>query len=122
MDEREKDLEKRELWKKLNEVADRLQLVSEQLIESSITNRYDRVIIAEMKLKVDLLEQQNFKYQGSLNAFKWLTGFSGFIFTAILAFGTWLNVSVNDLGKAQAVLNNKVEIIENKNRGNPTHD
>lgn len=121
MDEREKELEKRELWKKLNEVANRLQLVSEQLIEASVTNRHDRVIIAEMKVKVDLLEQQNFKYQGSLNTFKWLTGFLGFVFSGLLAYGTWLNVNVNDLSKSLAVLNNKVEIIE-KNRGAPNHD
>lgn len=118
MNEQEKELKTRELWAKLNEVSNKLQLVSEQLIEASVTNRHDRVLLTEMKIKVEILEQQNFKYQGSLSAFKWLTGFSGLALSAILGFGTWLNISVNELSKSHAVLNNKIELIESKAKGN----
>lgn len=57
------------LWKKLNEVSDRLQKVSEQLIETNAINKSYHQALDHQRVKVESLEEQNNKAQGGyLNA------------------------------------------------------
>ena len=60
-----------QLWKKLNEVSDKLQKVTEQLVEANTLNKGYHAALEQMRVKVELLEQQKFKDQGAISMLKW---------------------------------------------------
>lgn len=63
------------LWKKLNEVSDRLQKVSEQLIEANAINKWYHHALDQQRAKVEIIEQDNHKAQGVISMLRCGLGF-----------------------------------------------
>ncbi|WP_180182910.1 hypothetical protein [Acinetobacter sp. YH01020] len=89
------------LWKKLNEVSDRLQKVSEQLIEANATNKGYHTALDQQREKVEALEQQNHINQGAISMLRFGMGF---ILSVALTGGAWTINSINQLKQDMAVL------------------
>ncbi|MDM1247932.1 MULTISPECIES: hypothetical protein [Acinetobacter] len=89
------------IWKKLNEVSDRLQKVSEQLVETNAINKGYHQALDQQRVKVELLEQQNHKAQGAIAMLKWGLGV---VLTVALSGGTWTINSINQLKQDMAIM------------------
>ncbi len=89
------------IWKKLNEVSDRLQKVSEQLVEANAINKGYHQALDQQRVKVELLEQQNHKAQGAIAMLKWGLGV---VLTVALSGGTWTINSINQLKQDMAIM------------------
>ncbi len=89
------------LWKKLNEVTDKLQKVSEQLVEANAINKGYHQALDQQRTKVELLEQQNHRNQGALTALKW--GF-GVVLSISISGGAWIINSINTLKQEMAIV------------------
>lgn len=93
-----------QLWNKLNEVSERLQRVSEQLVEATTVNRNYHQVIEQQRAKIDALEEQNHKNIGSISTLKW--GISIVLLVAVPS-GTWVASSVNQLKQDVAIIKSK---------------
>ena len=89
------------LWKKLNEVADRLQKISEQLIEANATNKSYHQALDLQRTKVEALEQQNHINQGAISMLRWGMGF---VLSIAISGGAWTINSINQLKQDMAVI------------------
>ena len=89
------------LWKKLNEVSDRLQKVSEQLIEANAINKGYHQALDQQRAKVEILEQDNHKAQGAISMLKWGLGF---VLGVAISGGTWTINSINQLKQDMAIM------------------
>lgn len=89
------------LWKKLNEVSDRLQKVSEQLIEANAINKGYHQALDQQRAKVEILEQDNNKTQGAISMLKWVTGI---VLGLAISGGTWSINSINQLKQDMAII------------------
>ncbi|WP_166168059.1 hypothetical protein [Acinetobacter sp. SA01] len=89
------------LWKKLNEVSDRLQKVSEQLIEANAINKGYHQALDQQRAKVEILEQDNNKAQGAISMLKWVTGI---VLGLAISGGTWSINSINQLKQDMAII------------------
>ena len=89
------------LWKKLNEVTDRLQKVSEQLIETNAINKGYHQALDQQRVKVDALEQRDHKNQGAISMLKW---WLGVVLGIAISGGTWTINSINQLKQDMAVI------------------
>ena len=89
------------LWKKLNEVSDRLQKVSEQLIEANAINKGYHQALDQQRAKVEILEQDNHKAQGAIAMLKWVTGI---VLGLAISCGTWSINSINQLKQDMAII------------------
>ena len=89
------------LWKKLNEVSDRLQKVSEQLIEANAINKGYHQALEQQRIKVEVLEQDNHKAQGASSMLKWVTGI---VLGLAISCGTWSINSINQLKQDMAII------------------
>ena len=90
-----------QLWKKLNEVSDKLQQVTEQLVEANAINRGYHTALEQMRVKVEALEQQKFKDQGAISMLKWGLGF---VLGVAISGGTWTINSINQLKQDMAIM------------------
>lgn len=89
------------LWKKLNEVSDRLQKVSEQLIEANAINKGYHQALDQQRAKVEILEQDNHKAQGAISMLKWVMGI---VLGLAISGGTWSINSINQLKQDMAII------------------
>ena len=89
------------LWKKLNEVTDKLQRVSEQLIEANAINRSYHQALEQQRIKVEALEVQNHRDQGAISMLKWGLGF---VLGVAISGGTWTINSINQLKQDMAIM------------------
>ena len=89
------------LWKKLNEVSDRLQKVSEQLIEANAINKGYHQALDQQRAKVEILEQDNHKAQGAISMLKWVIGI---VLGLAISGGTWSINSINQLKQDMAII------------------
>lgn len=95
-----------QLWKKLNEVSDKLQKVTEQLVEANTLNKSYHATQDQMRVKVELLEQQKFKDQGAISMLKWGLGF---VLGVAISGGTWTINSINQLKQDVAIVQSQRE-------------
>lgn len=89
------------LWKKLNEVSDRLQKVSEQLIEANAINKGYHQALDQQRAKVEILEQDNHKAQGAISMLRWVMGI---VLGLAISGGTWSINSINQLKQDMAII------------------
>ena len=89
------------VWKKLNEVADKLQKVSEQLVETNAINKGYHQALDQQRVKVESLEQQNHKAQGAIAMLKWGLGI---VLGVAISGGTWTINSINQLKQDMAII------------------
>ena len=89
------------LWKKLNEVADKLQKVSEQLVETNAINKGYHQALDQQRVKVEALEQQNPNAQGAIAMLKWGLGI---VLGVAISGGTWTINSINQLKQDMAII------------------
>ena len=89
------------VWKKLNEVADKLQKVSEQLVETNAINKGYHQALDQQRVKVEALEQQNHKAQGAIAMLKWGLGI---VLGVAISGGTWTINSINQLKQDMAII------------------
>ena len=89
------------LWKKLNEVTDKLQKVSEQLIEANAINKGYHQALDQQRAKVEILEQDNHKAQGAISMLRWVTGI---VLSLALSGGGWAITSINKLQQDMAII------------------
>ena len=94
------------LWKKLNEVAEKLQKVSEQLIETNTLNKSYHQALDQQRVKVEALEQQNHINQGAISMLRWGMGF---VLGVAISGGAWTINSINQLKQDVAVMQNHRE-------------
>lgn len=89
------------IWKKLNEVTDRLQKVSEQLVETNAINKGYHQALDQQRIKVEALEQRDHKNQGAISTLKWGLGI---VLGVAISGGTWTINSINQLKQDMAVI------------------
>ena len=89
------------LWKKLNEVSDRLQKVSEQLIEANAINKGYHQALDQQRAKVEILEQDNHKARGAISMLRWVMGI---VLGLAISGGTWSINSINQLKQDMAII------------------
>ena len=89
------------LWKKLNEVTDKLQKVSEQLIETNAINKGYHQALDQQRVKVEALEQQNHQAQGAIAMLKWGLGV---VLSVAISGGAWTINSINQLKQDMAIM------------------
>ena len=94
------------LWKKLNEVSDRLQRVSEQLIEANAINKSYHQALEQQRIKVEVLEQDNHKAQGAIGMLKWGLGI---LISIAISGGSWAVTSINQLKQDVAIVQSQRE-------------
>ena len=94
------------VWKKLNEVADKLQKVSEQLVETNAINKGYHQALDQQRVKVESLEQQNHKAQGAIAMLKWGLGI---VLGVAISGGTWTINSINQLKQDMAIIQSHKE-------------
>jgi uncharacterized protein YhaN len=97
------------LWKKLNEVTDKLQKVSEQLIEANAINKGYHQALDQQRVKVEALEQQNHQAQGAIAMLRWGLGV---VLSVAISGGAWTINSINQLKQDVAIMQSHRE--ENK--------
>ena len=95
-----------QLWKKLNEVTDKLQKVSEQLIESNAINKGYHQALDQHRVKIEALEQQNHEFKGAIGMLRWA---SGILLGIALTGATWTINSINQLKQDIAIMQSKDE-------------
>lgn len=89
------------LWKKLNEVTDKLQKVSEQLIEANAINKGYHQALDQQRTKVEILEQDNHKAQGAIAMLKWGLGI---VLSVAISAGAWAVTSIHQLKQDIAII------------------
>ena len=102
------------VWKKLNEVADRLQKVSEQLIETNAINKaYHQALeqqrvkieaLEQQRVKIEALEQDNHKAQGAILMLKW---WLATVIAIAISGGSWSINSINQLKQDVAIIQSR---------------
>lgn len=92
------------VWKKLNEVADRLQKVSEQLIETNAINKAYHQAIEQQRIKIETLEQDNHKAQGAILMLKW---WLATVIAIAISSGSWSINSINQLKQDVAIIQSR---------------
>ncbi|WP_075174806.1 hypothetical protein [Acinetobacter indicus] len=92
------------VWKKLNEVADRLQKVSEQLIETNAINRAYHQAFEQQRIKIEVLEQDNHKAQGAILMLKW---WLATVIAIAISSGSWSINSINQLKQDVAIIQSR---------------
>ena len=92
------------VWKKLNEVADRLQKVSEQLIETNAINKAYHQAIEQQRIKIETLEQDNHKAQGAILMLKW---WLATVIAIAISGGSWSANSINQLKQDVAIIQSR---------------
>ena len=92
------------LWKKLNEVSDRLQKVSEQLIEANAINKGYHQALEQQRIKVEVLEQDNHKAQGAILMLKW---WLATVIAIAISGGSWSINSINQLKQDVAIIQSR---------------
>lgn len=97
------------LWKKLNEIADKLAKVSEQLVETNAINKSYHQALDQQRIKVEALEQRDHKNQGAISMLKWGMGI---VLGVAISGGTWTINSINQLKQDMAIIQSHRE--ENK--------
>lgn len=103
------------LWKKLNEVTDKLQRVSEQLIEANAINRSYHQALEQQRIKVEALEVQNHRDQGAISMLKWGLGF---VLGIAISGGSWTVNSINQLKQDVAIIQVNREDIKSGTKSN----
>ena len=103
------------LWKKLNEVTDKLQRVSEQLIEANAINRSYHQALEQQRIKVEALEVQNHRDQGAISMLKWGLGI---IISIAISGGSWTINSINQLKQDVAIVQSQREDIKSGTKSN----
>lgn len=89
------------LWKKLNEVTDKLQKVSEQLIESNAINKGYHQALDQHRIKIEALERENNRAQGAIGLLKWA---SMILLGISVSSGTWTINTINQLKQDMAIM------------------
>ncbi|RKG51178.1 hypothetical protein D7V64_11790 [Acinetobacter cumulans] len=89
------------LWKKLNEVTDKLQKVSEQLIESNAINKGYHKALDQHRIKIEALERENNRAQGAISFLRWV---GIFLLSLVVSGGGWTISSINQLKQDVAVM------------------
>jgi hypothetical protein len=89
------------LWKKLNEVTDKLQKVSEQLIESNAINKGYHQALDQHRVKIESLERETNKAQGAIGLLKWG---SMILLGIAVSGGTWTINTINQLKQDTAII------------------
>ncbi|MDM1718028.1 hypothetical protein [Acinetobacter towneri] len=92
------------VWKKLNEVADRLQKVSEQLIETNAINKAYHQALEQQRIKIETLEQDNHKAQGAILMLKW---WLATVIAIAISGGSWSINSINQLKQDVAIIQSR---------------
>lgn len=92
------------VWKKLNEVADRLQKVSEQLIETNAINKAYHQALEQQRVKIEALEQDNHKAQGAILMLKW---WLATVIAIAISGGSWSINSINQLKQDVAIIQSR---------------
>lgn len=92
------------IWKKLNDVTDKLQKVSEQLVENTAINKGYHHSTDQQQIKVEGLEQQSFKMQGAISLLKWILGI---VLGIAISGGTWTINSINQLKQDMVIMQSK---------------
>ena len=92
------------LWKKLNEVTDKLQKVSEQLIESNAINKGYHQALDQHRVKIESLERQNHQAQGAIGLLKWA---SMILLGIAVSGGTWTINTINQLKQDTAIIQSR---------------
>ena len=92
------------VWKKLNEVADRLQKVSEQLIETNAINKAYHQALEQQRIKIEALEQDNLKAQGAILMLKW---WLATVIAIAISGGSWSINSINQLKQDVAIIQSR---------------
>lgn len=92
------------LWKKLNEVTDKLQKVSEQLIESNATNKGYHQALDQQRIKIEILERENNRSQGAIGLLRWA---SLILIGIAVSGGTWTINTINQLKQDMAVIQSR---------------
>ena len=95
------------LWKKLNEVTDKLQRVSEQLIESNAINKGYHQALEQQKIKIETLEESNHQARGAISALKWVMGIA---LSLTIPIGSWIVNSIHELKQDVAVIQKHNEV------------
>jgi len=103
------------LWKKLNEVTDKLQRVSEQLIEANAINRSYHQALEQQRIKVEALEVQNHRDQGAISMLKWGLGI---VISIAISGGSWTINSINQLKQDVAIIQVNREDIKSGTKSN----
>ena len=103
------------LWKKLNEVTDKLQRVSEQLIEANAINRSYHQALEQQRIKVEALEVQNHRDQGAISMLKWGLGI---VISIAISGGSWTINSINQLKQDVAIVQSQREDIKSGTKSN----
>ena len=103
------------LWKKLNEVADKLQRVSEQLIEANAINRSYHQALEQLQIKVEALEVQNHRDQGAISMLK--LGL-GIVISIAISGGSWTINSINQLKQDVAIVQSQREDMKSGTKSN----
>lgn len=94
------------LWKKLNEVTDKLQKVSEQLIESNAINKGYHQALDQHRVKIEALERENNRTQGAISLLRWV---GIFLLGLVVSGGGWTISSVNQLKQDMAIMQSHKE-------------
>lgn len=89
------------LWKKLNEVTDKLQKVSEQLIESNAINKGYHQALDQHRVKIELLERENNRSQGAIGLLRWA---SMILLSVAVSGGSWTINTINQLKQDMAIV------------------
>lgn len=103
------------LWKKLNEVTDKLQRVSEQLIEANAINRSYHQALEQQRIKVEALEVQNHRDQGAISMLKWGLGI---VISIAISGGSWTINSINQLKQDVAIVQSQREDMKSGTKSN----
>ncbi|WP_180043762.1 MULTISPECIES: hypothetical protein [unclassified Acinetobacter] len=103
------------LWKKLNEVTDKLQRVSEQLIEANAINRSYHQALEQQRIKVEALEVQNHRDQGAISMLKWGLGI---VISIAISGGSWTINSINQLKQDVAIVKSQREDMKSGTKSN----
>lgn len=98
------DEDLRSIKKTLDDATIRLQKISEQLVEVSAMNKIYHAAFDQLKVKVEVLEQNIHKAQGSASVIRWLITLS---FGSILAYCAWFMVAVNELKQDVVIIQSK---------------
>lgn len=94
------------IWQKLNEVTEKLQKVSEQLVETNAINKGYHAALDQQRVKIETLEQQQHKAVGAISMLKWG---AGIILGVALTGGTWTINSINQLKQEMAIIQSHKE-------------
>lgn len=95
-----------QVWKKLNEVVERLQVISNELTRSNTINEGFQKIQDQQRVKIETLERENNRAQGAISLLRWA---GIFLLGIAVSGGTWTISSINQLKQDMAVMKSKEE-------------